>query len=179
MRVTAGDAKGLRLKVPASARPATSRVREALFSLLDVEGARLADLYAGSGALGIEALSRGAAWVDFVERSYHGCATIKQNLAATGLDGKGKAYCAPVSRALQFLAGEYDLILMDPPYSHASVNSLVTEVALSPRLRCGGLMVVMHSSRLSLLPNYGDLALIKQRCYGDNCVSIYRKGGSL
>src|SRR3990172_6608743 len=103
MRVIAGRAKGHRLAGPPSraTRPTSDLVRGAIFSALGSLGAdlsRVLDLYAGSGALGIEALSRGAGWCDFVERDPAACAVIRENLRATGFDGQARVYCLSVER---------------------------------------------------------------------------------
>ncbi len=123
MRVIAGTAKGHPLVAPTGrgTRPTADRVREAVFSSLQavVGGARVADLYAGSGALGIEALSRGAVAATFVERDRRACATIRHNLATTRLDAGATVVVRDVRSALPDLAdaGEaFDLVFLDPPY---------------------------------------------------------------
>lgn len=179
MRITAGKIKGARLRVPASARPTTGRVRGAIFSILAPHlspESRVLDLYAGSGALGIEALSRGAAWADFVEQNPRSCATLKQNLSQAGLAGSARVYCAPVGRALRQLPGGYHLVLMDPPYALADLAARVEVVALSGKIAPGGFLVVSHSSRLPLPPALGEMSLLRQRRHGDTMLSIYRKG---
>ena len=108
MRITGGIAKGQQLKLPKNypIRPTTDRVREAIFSILAYlanHWSRGLDLYAGSGALGIEALSRDAKWVDFVEQESKCCATIKQNLEKVGLKQNSHVYCCSVAKALTFL----------------------------------------------------------------------------
>ena len=109
MRVITGKAKGHRLKAPkrAATRPATDLVRGAIFSILEttnVDWTRVLDLFAGSGALGIEALSRGADWVDFVEHEPRCCAIIKQNLEKTKLEAQAHIYCCSVAKAISFPA---------------------------------------------------------------------------
>ena len=121
MRVVAGEFKGRRLHAPrgAGTRPTADRVREALFSILgDVSGARVLDLYAGSGALGIEALSRGAESALFVERDRRALAALRRNLDAVGADAEVRS-----QDALRFMAhpeGVFDLVFCDPPYDEAS-----------------------------------------------------------
>jgi 16S rRNA (guanine966-N2)-methyltransferase len=118
VRVIAGSAKGTRLaRVPAGTRPLSDRAREGLFSSLSsqVDGARFADLYAGTGAVGIEALSRGAASCLFVDRSAAAVRTIRANLAKTGL--RGEVRRSDVLRALAGAAGPFDLAVLDPPYA--------------------------------------------------------------
>src|SRR4030042_5115580 len=123
MRVIAGKVKGHHLKFPSGTktRPVTDLVRGAIFSILvnmRNDWSQVLDLFAGSGALGIEALSRGAGWADFVESERKCCDIIKENLAATGFFSQTRVYCCSVNKALSFLDKEYDIILMDPPSSN-------------------------------------------------------------
>src|SRR3972149_4574026 len=129
MRVIAGRAKGHRLAGPPSraTRPTSDLVRGAIFSALasmGVDLSRTLDLYAGSGALGIEALSRGAQRCDFVERDVRACASIRQNLSKTGFAGQGEVLCLPAERALPRLEGPYTLVLADPPYALEAAPAL-------------------------------------------------------
>lgn len=152
MRVIAGIAKGRRLAAPpvSVTRATSDRVREALFSAVQtrVSGAQVADLYAGSGALGIEALSRGAAGVTFVERSPVAGRVLRDNLARTGFVDKAQVLAADVRGALRrgLPGGPFDLTLADPPYGVdpdelAEVLRLVVD-AMAP----GGLVVVERAS---------------------------------
>ena len=184
MRIIAGKAKGHRLKVPKGTvvRPATDLVRGAIFSILETttsDWAEVLDLFAGSGALGIEALSRGAGWVDFVEREPRCCAIIKQNLEKAKLEAQAHIYCCSVAKAISFLDKEYSIILIDPPYSDSSIGSLVTQLATSKLVGAGATVVVTHSSHFPLSPSYATLNLIKERRHGDSCIAIYQKGGNL
>jgi len=177
MRVIAGEAKGQPLKVPRSVRPVTDLVRGAIFSMLDSltqGGGRVLDLFAGSGALGIEALSRGAGWADFVEHDPRNCSVIKENLERTGLKERAHVYCSSTKRALTFLEG-YDAVFLDPPYSLATLDTLVKEVAVSPCLKPGSVLVVAHSSRRPLGDSYDGVGRLKERRHGDTTVSIYKK----
>lgn len=177
MKVTAGTAKGLQLRSPRSARPTTSLVRGAVFGMLgSIEGYRVLDLFAGSGALGIEALSRGAAWVDFVDQDSGSCAVIRYNLRAAGLSEKAQVRCTPANRALRALPGEYELVFMDPPYAAPGLGQVVEQVAGSGRLCPGAVVVVFHSSRHALSSDYAGLRLVKERRHGDTTISIYSKG---
>ncbi|MBA7683483.1 hypothetical protein ES703_91850 [subsurface metagenome] len=134
MRVIAGKAKGHRLKAPkgTATRPATDLVRGAIFSILETiteDWAQVLDLFSGSGALGIEALSRGAGWVDFVEREPRCCDIIRQNLEKTKLTAQAHIYCCSVAKALSFLDKEYGIIIMDhlPLDSTYAVLNLIKE----------------------------------------------------
>ncbi len=140
---------------------------------------RMLDLFSGSGALGIEALSRGADWVDFVEREPRCCDIIKQNLEKTRLLDQAHIYCCSVARAVSFLDKEYNIILMDPPYSDTSIGRIVTQVATSKLVGPDSTIVVTHSPHLLLDSTYATFSLVKERRHGDSCIAIYRKGGSL
>ncbi len=181
MRVIAGKAKGHQLRVARGTvtRPATDLVRGAIFSILDSitgDWSLVLDLFSGSGALGIEALSRGASWVDFVEREPRCCAIIKQNLEKTKLSDQSHLYCCSVVKALSFLDKEYSIILMDPPYSDSSIGDFITQLATSKLVGGKTVVIVTHSPHLSLSSNYVDLNLIKERRHGDSCIAIYQKG---
>jgi 16S rRNA (guanine(966)-N(2))-methyltransferase RsmD len=159
-------------------RPTTSVVRQAIFSLLDNSAAnwrRVLDLYAGSGALGIEALSRGAEWVDFVDYRRGCCEIIRGNLEKIGELHRAHVYCCSVKKALSFLEGSYDIIFIDPPYSDPSVHNLLMNLAESRLLSEGSLVVVCHGNRFPLSSNYGGLRLVRERRYGDTFISIYGK----
>ena len=184
MRIIAGEAKGHQIKVPRGTvvRPATDLVRGAIFSILETitsDWAQVLDLFSGSGALGIEALSRGAGWVDFVEREPRCCAIIKQNLEKTKFGTQAHIYCCSESKAISFLDKEYNIILMDPPYSDTSIGNLVAQLATSKLVGTGSTVVVTHSSHLPLSATYATLNLIKERRHGDSCIAIYQKGGNL
>ena len=184
LRVIAGSAKGHQLKVPKGTivRPATDLVRGAIFSILEsttCDWAQVLDLFSGSGALGIEALSRGAGWVDFVEREPRCCAIIRQNLEKTRLGAQAHVYCCSVAKALSFLDKEYGIVLMDPPYSDTSIGKLIKRLATSKLIGTETVVVVTHSPRLSLDSMYGTLNLIKEHRHGDSCITVYRRENEL
>jgi len=159
-------------------RPATDLVRGAIFSILENttgDWELVLDLFAGSGALGIEALSRGAGWVDFVERNARCCAIIRENLEKTRLAAQAHIYCCSVARALSFLDKEYSIILIDPPYSNPSIGSLVAQLAGSKLVGADTVLVVTHSPHLPLGSNYASLSLVKEHRHGDSYITIYRK----
>lgn len=183
MRVITGKAKGHRLKFPkgTTTRPATNLVRGAIFSMLEniARGwSNVLDLYSGSGALGIEALSRGADWVDFVESEPRCCGIIKENLKNTRLAARSHVYCRRVEKTLPLLDKEYDIILMDPPYSNSSIGNVITQLADSRIVTKDTIVVVTHSPRLTFNSTYGMLKLIKEQRHGDSCISIYQKEAS-
>ncbi|MBA7487041.1 Ribosomal RNA small subunit methyltransferase D [subsurface metagenome] len=184
MRVIAGKAKGHQLKVPKGRviRPATDLVRGAIFSILETtmsDWSLVLDLFAGSGALGIEALSRGAGWVDFVDYKPRCCDIIRQNLEKTKLAAQAHIYCCSVAKAISFLDKEYNIIIMDPPYSNSSIGGVVLRLATSRLVGVSSTVVVTHSPHLSLNPVYAPLSLIKERRHGDSCIAIYQMEGKL
>lgn len=182
MRVIAGKAKGHHLRVAKGVyvRPATDLVRGAIFSILESmtsDWSQVLDLYSGSGALGIEALSRGAGWADFVEHEPRCCDIIRLNLEKTGLAAQAHIYCTSVAKALSFLSKEYSIVLMDPPYADRTIGKEITQLADSKLIGKNTIVVVTHSPHFSLEPKYGGLNLIKERRHGDSCISIYQKDG--
>jgi 16S rRNA (guanine966-N2)-methyltransferase len=175
VRVVAGVYGGRRLVAPAgdATRPTSDRVREALFSVLgaSVEGARVLDLYAGSGALGIEALSRGAAEAVFVDRARPAIEAIRANLDALGIEAVVQRM--PARTALRTAAdrGEaYDLVFLDPPYRHAAELGRELSEAL-PAVLAPGARVVSESDRRE--PLALELRLTDERRYGDTVIRIH------
>jgi 16S rRNA (guanine966-N2)-methyltransferase len=177
MRVVAGELGGRRLQAPKgdATRPTTDRVREAVFSTLGpLDGARVLDLFAGSGALGIEALSRGAASALFVERARPALAVLRANLDALDL-GPPAATVRP-GDALAALrdaaaAGDpYDLVFLDPPYRQATGLGPVLSTALTPVLATGA-RVVTESDRRHPLDL--ELPTVHERRYGDTLIRIH------
>lgn len=172
LRVTGGALGGRRIRIAASAgvRPTGDRVREALFAWLgDVEGDRVLDLYAGTGALGIEALSRGASAAVWVERSERVCAALRRNVAELGLRERGRVARGDVPKVVARLgrAGErFDLVFLDPPYASQeparALQALVGSGVLAP-----GARVVAETSRRRALPEVRGLVPIEARRYGD------------
>ena len=137
-RISGGIHRGRTLRTPSVAglRPTSERVRAALFSIIGpeaVEGKRVADLYAGTGALGLDALSRGAEWVSFVERNGRLCSAIREQLRLLGLDAQARVHRGSVLRVVESLTGGHDLIMADPPYDSSELGQLV-EALQSPQL---------------------------------------------
>jgi 16S rRNA (guanine966-N2)-methyltransferase len=154
-------------------------VREALFSILaaDVRGARVLDLYAGSGALGIEALSRGAVHATFVERSRSAAVVVRGNLEALGLGERTRVVVSDVERAASTLEGDraFDLVFADPPYAEVAKGGVARAIdALASKgvLGSPALVVIEHASRDDP-PVLASAALRETRRYGDTSVSIY------
>jgi 16S rRNA (guanine(966)-N(2))-methyltransferase RsmD len=175
MRIVAGTLGGRRLVAPAGSatRPTSDRVREALFSVLgaSVEGARVLDLFAGTGALGLEALSRGAASVVFVERAPRAVDAIRANIAALGVEAEVRRM--EVRSALRTASGRgeaYDLVLLDPPYRRAAGLGRELSEPLAAVLAPGA-RVVTESDRRD--PLALDLPITDERRYGDTVIRIH------
>lgn len=177
MRVIAGRFGGRRLAAPpgTGTRPTADRVREALFSILGPPtGAEVLDLFAGSGALGLEALSRGAASVTFVERDRRAAGVLRENLEALGVgDDEARVLAIEAVRHLRDAATRgdaYDLVLLDPPYRDADRLGPILDAGLRPLLRPGA-RVVTESDRRHPLPL--ELPLEDERRYGDTLIRIH------
>ena len=181
LRVAGGSARGHRLKGTLSpeARPTTERVRAAIFNVLSGEtywDRRVLDLFAGSGSLGIEALSLGAAWADFVEQNSRQSEVIRANLEHTGFSQRSKVYCGEAGRILETMPGSYSLVVLDPPYKMPDLIGLLERIAsLSGLIEEDGVVVVGHSRHVDLPEVIGFLKLESHRRYGDNVVEFYRR----
>lgn len=183
MRVIAGGSRGRRLRAPCghATRPTAARVRESLFSRLgarlDFKGLGVLDLFAGSGALGIEALSRGAARAVFVDRARAAGAAIRRNLAALELGGRALVIGAEVDQALGKLArrGErFDLVLMDPPYGAGACEPVLRRL-VDLDLLAAGAHVGVEMSRREAPPRQIGLARVSVATLGDHTIALYRR----
>ncbi len=178
MRVIAGQARGRRLQAleGEETRPTLDRVKEGLFSSIQfvIEGARVLDLFAGSGQLGIEALSRGASFVVFIDQNPAATAIVTQNCKACGVFGASRV--ATMS-AESFLAGsreQFDLVFLDPPYRGGTLQQLLPAVA--QHTVPGGLVLCESEPEAQLPQQVAGLALQKQYRYGTVLLTRYRKG---
>jgi 16S rRNA (guanine966-N2)-methyltransferase len=184
-RVIAGSARGIRLRAPgAGTRPFGDRVKQTLFAILepDLRGARVLDLFAGSGAGGIEALSRGAAAAVFVERDPTAVKIIEANLRATGLGGGTRAMIIPFDAAA-FIGRQgdehlpFDLVLLDPPYTDTVLRDRALAwlggagAPLTPNAR----VVVKHFRRDRPPATVGLLASERERRFGETALTFYRR----
>jgi 16S rRNA (guanine966-N2)-methyltransferase len=180
VRVIAGELGGRRLVVPRglATRPTSDRVREALFMALEpLTGLRVIDLFAGSGALGIEALSRGAAWCDFVESERAALASLGTNLEALGLNDRAHVWRARLPGALGRMEAPLaaaDLVLTDPPYGGEIARETLHALARQRRLREGTRVVVEHHAKDDLPEYCGPLVRERERRYGETTISSYR-----
>jgi 16S rRNA (guanine966-N2)-methyltransferase len=173
-RIVAGDAKGRRLAVPAKGtRPTSERAREALFNslrgLVDLDGARVLDLFAGTGAVGLEALSRGAAEVEFVESDRGACEVLRRNIASVGMNGA----TLHRSQVTSYLVGRapdqpFDLAFLDPPYAYSGEHLATLLGSLVAGWLAPGAVVVVERSARSPEPRWPtQVTLLKQRRYGE------------
>jgi 16S rRNA (guanine966-N2)-methyltransferase len=179
MRVIAGELRGRRLTAPrgSATRPTSDRVREALFSILGpfVEGARVLDLYAGSGAMAIEALSRGALEATLVDSSSAAIATITNNLSRLEIAAEvHRQTAAGYLQRARSAARQYDLVFLDPPYRDASAIGSELSSALRPVLAPGARVVAESDARAPL--ELEQLTLLDERRYGDTMIGIYTHG---
>jgi 16S rRNA (guanine966-N2)-methyltransferase len=175
LRVTGGESKGRRLRMPKSIRPTQSIVKQAIFNIVApyIEGARAIDLFAGSGAIGIEALSRGAAHVTFVDREERGLVILRQNLDALGFKQRARVVRADVGRWIEASPEELaaaDLVFLDPPYGDAVFDRALQAIDRS----ASNATVVAEYSRRQQLPALGRLRSLRERRYGDTMLAVLR-----
>ncbi|MFA5055738.1 MAG: RsmD family RNA methyltransferase [Dehalococcoidia bacterium] len=179
MRIITGTAKGQQIRAPKGVRlrPTSELTRSMMFSILesmDADWSLVLDIYAGTGSLGIEALSRGAGWVDFIEQDPKCCAAINENLSNTGFSDRACVYCMAAMKAVSYLKKQYGIVVMGPPYRDKAFLQLVEKLAVSTLVGRGSTIVAEHSYHLPLESKYGDFNLIKERKHGDTCISIYQ-----
>ena len=180
MRIIAGTLKGRQLLGPkwAGLRPTSDRLRETLFNVIrdEVAGRRVLDACAGTGALGIEALSRGAAHVTFVDRDARACALITTNLHRCGVAGGYAIIRAGLGPALARLRDEpfFELVLFDPAYDEPQADELLALAA--GRLAPGGLLVYEHARRRSAPETAGPLTRTRELESGDSALAFYKHG---
>ena len=182
MRVVSGEAKGRRLKTPGGdrIRPTADRVKESLFEIIGerIRDARVLDLFAGTGNLGIEALSRGARSVLFVDADRAAIRLIGQNLTLTRLDDRAETWRSDARAALGKLAGSgrcFDIVLLDPPYGTGYEEPVLRRLSRSEILPPGSLTVIEHDRRIDLAERIDSLERFDQRRFGDTMLSFYRQ----
>lgn len=178
MRVIAGTERGRQLVAPrdTGTRPIADRVKETLFAILGdrTQDAEVLDLYAGSGAIGIEALSRGAAHCDFVEVGRRAVAAIRENLERIGLEDRGSVHQEDVTRHLARPAAKgYDLVFLDPPYEERDLLEPLERVV--PHLALGATVVVKHFWRTPI-PEVAGLAHGRERRFGETALTFLAAG---
>lgn len=185
MRVIGGTLKGCRLNPPSwpGLRPTSDRLRETLFNVIAarIAGARVLDGYAGTGAIGIEALSRGAAHVTFLDRDPRALKLIAENLGRCGVVDRYAIIRARLGEARRHLpASLFDLVVLDPPYDEADVSTVLSRV--NPLVAAGGLLVLEHAKRRPAPASTGRLAKTRDLVSGDSALAFYEhateNGGS-
>jgi len=175
LRVSGGEARGRRLKAPKGIRPTQGMVKQAIFNLVGpgIEGAEVLDLFAGSGALGIEALSRGAAGVTFVDHQARGLAILRQNLDVLGLKERARIVRGDVVRWLEAtpdIVQRAGVVFLDPPYDDVVLDRALK--VLDRRVKAA--TVVAEHSRRQEMPPLERLQVDRQRRYGDTMVTVFK-----
>lgn len=184
MRIISGTSRGRKLVAPKnqSLRPTSDRVKESIFNILqdEMEGRVVLDLFAGTGNLGIEALSRGAKRAVFVEKGRQALRLIQKNLTQLGLEGRSEILPKDVSRAIGILnqRGEYfDLILMDPPYEKGLIQNTLMKLNSHQIYHTNSILVIEHNRREPLPRGLSRWNLIRQRRIGDTVISFLTPPG--
>lgn len=177
MRVAGGKVKGHQLTVPKArdVRPTQEGVRLAIFNILGdlVKGRKILDLYAGSGSLGIEALSHGAKEAIFVEQNRNACEIIRRNLEHIKIKERSKVVCRDVHQTLLELPDkDFGLVFLDPPYAIGKINHIFA--ALIPHLKWGAIIVFEHA-KITEPPVVPGLRIIDRRIYGETKVTFFTK----
>jgi len=179
VRVISGSARGRRLFSPTNAkiRPTADRVKEALFSILsglvEFSGCRVLDVFAGTGNLGIEALSRGAAEAVFIDSHHESAALVRKNLALVGFESRGCVMVQDALSALKHLetrGGRFDLVFLDPPYAQGLAEKVLHQLSGSPLLHAGSVVVVEISGREEVGAAFDQLVVFDRRVYGDTAL---------
>ena len=181
MRVITGKARGIQLKTPEgmSTRPTSDRVKEALFSIIQFEtpGAKVLDLFGGTGQLGIEALSRGAKSAVFVDAGEPACKLIRENLRRTKLEADAKVIRSDYLDYLKRCREDFDIIFLDPPYAEVFLENALNCIGEIDILRSGGIIVTERPLGKDLNVELSGYERSKDYKYGNTLLSIYRKVG--
>ena len=179
MRVITGKARGVQLKTPEGmqTRPTTDRVKEALFSIIhfEIPGARVLDLFGGTGQLGIEALSRGAVSAVFVDAREESCRLIRENLKRTKLEKEGKVVRSDYLDYLSRCRENFDIILLDPPYAEVFLENALKRITEIDILETNGIIVAERPLGKELPWEFDGYTRSKDYKYGNTLLTIYRK----
>lgn len=179
MRVITGKARGVQLKTPDGmlTRPTADRVKEALFSIInfDIPGARVLDLFGGTGQLGIEALSRGAQSAVFVDAREESCKLIKENLRRTKLEQSGRVIRSDYLAYLERCREQYDIIFLDPPYAEVFLENSLKRITEIDILQSNGIIVTERPLGKELPWEFDGFTRSRDYKYGKTLLTIYRK----
>ena len=179
MRVISGSARGVRLKTPTgqSTRPTADRVKEAMFSILQFElpGAKVLDLFGGTGQLGIEAVSRGAKSAVFVDQNEQACRLIRENLKLAKMEQESKVVRSDYLSFLKTTKEKFDIILLDPPYAEVFLENALKLISEIDILQSNGIIVAECPVGKVLPGEYPGFARSKDYKYGNTILTIYRK----
>ena len=183
MRIVSGKYRGrlLRAVRGQDVRPTSDRLRETLFNILapNVVGSRFLDLCAGSGAVGIEALSRGAAHATFVEQSRSACSVIRENLSSLSIEAEATVLCRDAAQAIRSLGGrgdQFDIIFFDPPYSSGIYSQTLNMIEKNQVAADGGLVVVEHRAKTPPGTDFGGLKMYRELKQGESALTFYAVG---
>ena len=179
MRVITGKARGVQLKTPdgLATRPTADRVKEAMFSIIqfDIPGAKVLDLFGGTGQLGIEALSRGAKSATFVDAGEPACRLIKENLKRTRLEADGKVVRSDYMEFLNRCREQYNIIFLDPPYAEVFLENALKKITEIDILASGGIIVAERPLGKELPWDFEGYTRSRDYKYGKVLLTLYRK----
>ena len=179
MRVITGKARGIQLKTPEGlqTRPTADRVKEACFSIIqfDIPGAKVLDLFGGTGQLGIEALSRGAQSAVFVDAGSKACALIRENLKRTKMEQQGSVICSDYLDYLKRSREKFDIIFLDPPYAEVYLENSLNLITQIDILQTNGIIVAERPLGKELPWEFEGYTRSKDYKYGKVLLTIYRK----
>lgn len=177
MRIIAGEAKGRKLIAPKNqdVRPTGDRVKESIFNMISpyINGAVVIDIFAGTGNLGLEAISRGAEKVYFVDNSLSSLDVVKKNISITGFSKQSTVIKSHYERALKDIPQKADLFFIDPPYNKGYVMDCVRCISLHEKISDGGVLVIEHNNE-EVPDEFDGFSLIKRKRYGITTISILR-----
>lgn len=180
MRIIAGFAKGRKLTTPkgVEVRPTTDRVKEAIFSMISpyIPSSLVLDLFSGTGNLGLEAISRGAEKVYFVDKSKSSIALTSQNIATLGMNSKSETKNSDALKAIDeyaYLGLKFDIVFMDPPYGQGIIIPCLKAIHECNILKEDGIIVIEHNETEKIDPQIGGLSVLKHKKYGNTIISVY------
>ncbi len=176
MRVSGGIGRGQRLKVPSGSRvrPTSNKVKQALFNIIGdrLIDANFLDLFAGAGGIGIEALSRGAGEVTFVDSSRESLSIVRANIERTGFESRAHTDLSKAENFLRRPSGSYDIIFLDPPYAE-EIQPLLELIAVSGKVKKTGIVIAEHFKKQLSPEQAGSLVLYREAKYGDTVLAFY------